>query len=106
LLDSGEECATSSDCSALLGPLPPFCLICSNGSQGCEHYVCSAGLCATAYCDDVSGTDGATSECQTASDCETLLGPQPAICTNCPNGTEGCLHYVCLAGICQTSYCN
>jgi hypothetical protein len=52
--DAGSvECDTANDCTNLLGPVPQnFCpTICSNGSHGCAHYICVAGICQTTYCD-------------------------------------------------------
>jgi hypothetical protein len=101
--DSGAECATSKDCSSQLGPLAPNCLVCPDGGEGCQHYVCVSGECETTYC----GNMGGNGECQFASECETLLGPLPPVCQDpCPNGKEGCEHYICLVGVCQTTFCD
>lgn len=101
--DGAAECQVSDDCAALLGPLPSNCTQCPSGGQGCEHYVCLSGVCHTAFC----GTQPApsTNECQTPSDCLALLGPLPPFGTTCPNGSEGYEHYVCLSGLCQTTFC-
>jgi hypothetical protein len=104
--EGGSKCQTSDDCSALLGPLPSVCLNqCPDGGDGCEHYVCLSGVCETTFC----GTQPAapTSECQIPNDCAALLGPLPGVCLDtCPDGKEGCEHYVCLSGVCQTTFCN
>jgi len=97
----GPECQTPDDCTMLLGPVPPVCTQCSDGGQGCEHYV---WICETTYCGAQPASSA--SECQTPGDCETLLGPIPPVCEQCPNGKQGCEHYVCLSGICQTTYCD
>jgi hypothetical protein len=36
-----------------------------------------------------------------------LLGPLPPICSDqCPGSqAQGCLHYVCVLGVCQATYC-
>jgi hypothetical protein len=80
--------------------------------DGCDHYVCLAGICQTAFCTEPSsgassGAPSGEAECAAPGDCEKLLGPLPSFCiANCPNGGEGCEHYLCLSGLCQTSYCN
>jgi hypothetical protein len=102
--DSASECKTASDCVRLLGPLPPSCLDCSGGDSGCEQYACLSSVCQTTYC-GVEPTDSA-SECETASDCASLLGPLPSFCIECSDHCLGCQHYLCLRGICQTSFCN
>ena len=70
-----------------------------------------------AYAPCVCFGDGGSVECQTASDCENLLGPLPSMCISaCPPGSladaGGCgglggyaLHYICVLGVCQTTYC-
>jgi hypothetical protein len=101
--DGGVECETAGDCSTLLGPLFGSCLTCPDGHEGCEHYVCLSGVCQTTYC----GGSSTSGECESANDCETLLGPLPILCVDpCPDGHVGCEHYLCLSGLCQTSYCN
>jgi hypothetical protein len=72
----GSECQTPDDCTTVLGALPSFCTECSDGGQGCEHYVCSSGVCQTTFCGVQLASSA--SECQAASDCETLLGPLPS----------------------------
>jgi hypothetical protein len=106
--DSGPECRTADDCNALLGRLPDSCSVCpgGDGGLGCERYVCASGICQTTYCG--SQPSGTMNECGTAQDCETLLGPLPMFCIfDCPNvdGGKGCEHYVCLSGVCQTTFC-
>jgi hypothetical protein len=98
-------CATPDDCTALLGPLPKICSdSCTNGADGCEHYVCISGVCETTFCTSQPDDAG---ECQTEQDCLNLLGPLPKLCiVGCTNGSSGCEHYLCLAGICQTTYCD
>jgi hypothetical protein len=104
----GVECLVPDDCETLLGPLPNSCsTMCPNGPKGgCQHYVCLQGICQTTYC-AAQPANPPSSECAVPDDCETLLGPLPDSCSNtCPNGANGgCLHYVCLQGICQTTYC-
>ena len=102
-LDASVECATASDCTVLLGQLPSLCVSnCPGGALGCEHYICSAGTCVTTFCGGPS-----TAECQTTQDCEALLGPLPEVCVaKCPSGQTGCAHYVCVVGLCQTTYCD
>jgi hypothetical protein len=41
-------CQTAADC---FGPLPALCEICADGGDGCAHFVCVGGACATAYCE-------------------------------------------------------
>jgi hypothetical protein len=82
------------------------------GPDGCTSYqVCNQagdgyGPC---ECPDASSftlLEGGI-ECLTPSDCQALLGPLSRMCIiPCPNGQEGCLHYVCVSGICQQSMCN
>lgn len=45
--DAAAECALATDCK---GALPALCQVCSNGSSGCAHFTCNAGVCAIAYC--------------------------------------------------------
>jgi hypothetical protein len=73
-------------------------------SQVCESDGMAYGPCVC--------FDGGSVECQTASDCENLLGPVPPLCTGaCPPGSVvpeagiWCLHYICVLGVCQTTYC-
>ncbi|MCL2449820.1 MAG: hypothetical protein FWD17_12805 [Polyangiaceae bacterium] len=40
-------CTTASDCR---GPLPQFCLVCSDGIAACAHWACVAGQCEVATC--------------------------------------------------------
>jgi hypothetical protein len=99
-------CSCSNDGSALLC-VPGQSIGCS-GPGGCfSSQVCNTDGTAYGPC-DCSG-DGASVECQTASDCEKLLGPLPPQCTDqCTGDTDGaagCLHYICVLGICQTTYC-
>jgi hypothetical protein len=106
-VEAGFQCETADDCAMFLGPLPGgVCVInCpDDGGEGCEHYVCLSGVCHSTFCGTESGSSA--NECSTALDCETLLGPLPAFCIySCPSG-EGCEHYLCLSGICQTTFCN
>ncbi len=95
-------CECSNEGGALLC-IPGQSIAC-NGPGGCfSSQVCNSS--GTAYAPCVCFGDGGSAECQTANDCETLLGPLPPMCDECPNGQEGCLHYVCVLGVCQTTYC-
>ena len=85
------------------------------GPGGCvSNQVCNAQGTAYGPCDCPASFDARPpSECQTATDCENLLGPLPVMCLDsCPPGSpaeagvEGyCWHYVCILGTCQTTYC-
>jgi hypothetical protein len=44
------SCTTAADCT---GALPALCQQCTDGSNGCAHFVCNSGSCAVAYCDNV-----------------------------------------------------
>ena len=104
----GVECLTPSDCEALLGVRPSFCEgSCPNAPNGgCQHYLCLAGICQTSFC-ATQPANPPVSPCTTATDCEALLGVLPSFCEgSCPDAPNGgCQHYVCLAGICQTTFC-
>ena len=103
-LDSATECETASDCASLLGPIAGSCIPCSDGHDGCAQYVCLSGICQTTWC-GAQPSDSAT-ECATASDCTSLLGPIAVTCVACSGSRDGCEHYVCLRGVCQTTWCD
>jgi hypothetical protein len=93
-------CSCSNDGSALLC-VPGQSIACS-GPGGCfSSQACDSNGLAYGPC--VCFGDGGSIECQTAGDCENLLGPLPVICNVCSDG--GCLHWDCVLGICQTSFC-
>jgi len=107
-------CACTIDGSALLC-VPGQSIACT-GAGGCfSSQICEANGLAYGPC--VCFGDGGSIECQTASDCENLLGPlAPVFITDCPPGSAakpgGCggisaypLHYICVLGVCQTTYC-
>ncbi len=85
----------------------PVCIpgqsIACTGLGGCfSNQVCNNAGTAYGPC---ACSDAGSVECETAADCANLLGPLPNFCTSCKNG-QGCLHYVCILGTCQTSFCN
>ncbi len=41
------ECAVATDCK---GALPQVCQLCTNGSNGCAHFACNAGVCEIVTC--------------------------------------------------------
>lgn len=107
-------CSCTNDGSALLC-VPGESIACS-GPGGCfSSQVCEGDGMAYGPC--ACFGDGGSVECATSSDCETLLGPLPTICIFvCPPGSkakaDGCgdstypLHYICVLGVCQTTYCD
>jgi hypothetical protein len=100
----GPECTTDKDCDALLGTLPSGCILCADGGNGCPHYLCISNICQMTFC--ASGSLTGSAECATPADCDSLLGPLPMFCIyDCPVTGRGCQHYICLSGICQTTFC-
>lgn len=102
-----SECQTPDDCAVRLGPLPAECVGCAGSSDaGCAHYLCLSGICQTSYCEG-QPAGSSSSKCQSPTDCEGLLGPLFPFCVDpCPGSSDaGCAHYLCLSGICQTSWC-
>jgi hypothetical protein len=101
-------CVCGLDAGALLC-IPGQSISCA-GPLGCVSFqVCDAtgdgyGPC---ECPDGAVPDSGSVECQTANDCETLLGPLPVFCDGaCPGAPNGgCLHYLCVYGICQATFC-
>ena len=106
LLDSGLECVSSDDCTALLGPVGQEAVSCPSGTTGVSHYLCTHGVCHVSYCGSqpTASPDGGR-ECTSPGDCTALLGPAEGFCGGCPGGGDGCPEYVCLSGVCQTTYC-
>jgi hypothetical protein len=45
------ECETPNDCTNLLGPPTPICVMCPNVSQPvCAHWDCVFGICQAVFC--------------------------------------------------------
>jgi hypothetical protein len=87
LRDAGPD-ATDSSIPGRCGAGEHLCA-CAGGS-----YCLSAGaacIAPTAPC-----------PCQTAADCD---GPLPAVCEICADGGDGCAHFVCVGGACETAFC-
>ncbi len=107
LLDSGLECVSPDDCTALLGNVGQEAVRCPDGTTGVDHYLCTYGVCHASYCgSQPMSLPDAGHECASPSDCTALLGPAVgSFCGGCPGGGDGCPEYVCLAGLCQTTYC-
>jgi hypothetical protein len=40
-------CLTVADCPKYL---PALCMLCTDGSAGCAHWICNAGTCQMVYC--------------------------------------------------------
>jgi hypothetical protein len=74
------------------------------GKCGPDEHLCACAtgsycLLAGAECLDTT----APCPCQKAEDC---VGALPAVCAICSDGSEGCAHFVCTGGACQTAFCN
>jgi hypothetical protein len=97
-----SPCVVASDCDALLGPTDSTCMGCPSGSDECGRWACVSGVCHETWC----GTEplASSTECERAADCTALLGPLNGSCMDC-SGTDKCTSYVCLSGICQTTWC-
>ena len=99
-------CVCSSDDGSTVLCVPGQSIACT-GPGGCfSSQVCNGD--GTGYEPCVCVGDGGSVECQTAADCENLLGPLAPVCMNtCPDagGVMECLHYLCVLGVCQTTYC-
>jgi Chaperone of endosialidase len=78
-VDAGG-CQQASDCR---GVLPQICQMCADGSTGCAHWECRAGMCVTAYC-PVTAADGGGVPCG------------PAVCPSvdrcCDHCTGSCVN--------------
>jgi hypothetical protein len=107
------SCESNGTISLLLicedggGPLPDAGPDASDasipGQCGSTEHLC--GCAGGSFCLTAGATcpaPTAACPCQTADDCS---GPLPAVCAICADGGDGCAHFVCAGGACQTAFC-
>jgi hypothetical protein len=73
------------------------------GQCGAGEYLCACAggsYCLADFAACIAPT--APCPCQTAADC---AGPLPAVCAICADGGDGCAHFVCVGGACETAFC-
>ena len=84
------SCAAGSKCVPNKIPdIPGVCAVCDPLlCPAGEHWDHSSCQCAPG--------------CRMAADCH---GALPSLCRVCPNGSDGCAHFECVAGTCEIAYC-